>query len=414
MSDITRNLQTEVNKLLKSFPVVAILGARQSGKTTLSKMATNDLWSYFDLEKGDDYDFITKDFSFFFKEYPRHVIIDEAQESKQLFRELRSAIDGNRKEKGRFIITGSSSPELSSKLAETLAGRVAILELGTLKMNERFSLPLSNIYKILKDEPVEKQITSLMNLKSELNYDDVMGHFLSGGYPEPIISSNKEFYSQWMNNYMLTYVNRDVAKLFPGLNSIDFRRFISILAELSGSIINRAVVARTLSVSEPTVRNYLEIAEGTFIWRNLLSFQKSTSKSVTKMSRGYIRDSGLTNYLLKINDRERLLRHPGTGFTFEAFVIEEIINGFKGIGTNQFDYNYFRTKNGAEVDLIIDTPLSIIPIEIKLGISIKKNQLYSLTQFINDNNCPYGILINNGKEIKKLTEKIIQIPACYI
>lgn len=414
MTDITRNLQAEVVELLKLFPVVAILGARQSGKTTLAQMATNNTWSYFDLEKGDDYDFITKDFSFFFKEYPHRVIIDEAQESKQLFRELRSAIDTNRKEKGRFIITGSSSPELSSKLSETLAGRVAILELGTLKMNERFSLPLSNFYKIINTEPKEEQISALMNLKTELNYDNVIEHFLSGGYPEPVLSSNKEFYLRWMDNYMRTYVQRDVAKLFPGLNNIDFRRFISILAELSGSIINRAEAARTLSVSETTVRNYLEIAEGTFIWRNLLSYQKSTSKSVTKMSRGYIRDSGLTNNLLKINDRERLLRHPGTGFTFEAFVIEEIINGFKGIGATQFDYYYFRTKNGAEVDLIIDSPLAVIPIEIKLGISIKQNQLYSLTQFINNNNCPYGILLNNGKEIKKLTEKIIQIPASYI
>ena len=414
MSDIKRNLMPEVIKLLNSFPIVAILGARQSGKTTLAKMITKNSWSYFDLEKGDDYDFITKDFSFFFKEYSRHVIIDEAQESQQLFRELRSVIDADRKKNGRFIITGSSSPELSSKLSETLAGRIAILELGTLKMNERFSFSLSNFYKIIKNKPPEKQFSALMNLKSKLKYDDVIKHFLTGGYPEPVLSSDKEFYLQWMDNYMRTYVQRDIAKLFPGLNNIDFRRFISILAELSGSIINRAEAARTLSVSETTVRKYLEIADGTFIWRNLLSFQKTSSKSVTKMSKGYIRDSGLTNYLLKINDRERLLRHPGTGLAFEAFVIEEIINGFNGIGATQFDYNYFRTKNGAEVDLIIDSPFSIIPIEIKLGISINRNQLYSLTQFINNNNCPYGILINNGNEIKKLTEKIIQIPARYI
>ena len=414
MNTVNRNLQARVEELLKLFPVVAILGARQSGKTTLSKMSTNKSWSYFDMEKGDDYDFITKDFPFFFKEYPHKVIIDEAQESKQLFRELRSVIDDNRKKKGRFIITGSSSPELSSKLSETLAGRVAILELGTLKMNERYSLPLSNFYKIIKETPAKKQVSALMNLKTNLKYDDVMEHFLSGGYPEPVLSLNKEFRLQWMDNYMRTYVERDTAKLFPGLNNIDYRRFISILAELSGSIVNRAEIARTLSVSEPTVRNYLDISEGTFIWYNLCSFQKSTSKSITKMARGYIRDSGLSNYLLKINDRERLLRHPGTGMSFEAFVTEEIKNGFKGVGDSQIDYYYFRTKNGAEVDLIIDTPAAVIPIEIKLGISVKKNQLYSLTQFINDNNCPYGILLNNSNEIKKLTEKIIQIPASYI
>jgi len=411
MSYIYRNMQARVEFLLKKFPAVAILGVRQSGKTTLAKMAVGSDWAYFDLEKGEDYDFVTGDFSFFFREYPRKVIIDEAQESQQFFSELRSVIDEHREEKGRFIITGSSSPDLSSRLSETLAGRVAIIELGTLKMNERYGVPLSPLYRIMHEVPLKQQFADILQLKPHCDHDAVIRHFLSGGYPEPVLSKDKAFYVQWMDNYLRTYVQRDVGRLFPGLNSTDYRRFVSILAELSGSIINRAEIARTLSVSQTTVRNYLDIAHGTFMWRNVPGFHKAKSKSLTRMPRGYLRDAGLTHHILKVNDRERLLRHPGTGITFEAFVIEEIINGFHAVGAVQFDYYYFRTKNGAEVDLIIDTPQGIIPVEIKFGISTKKNQLYSLTQFINANNCPYGLLLNNSDTVRRLTEKIVQIPA---
>ena len=108
------------------------------------------------------------------------------------------------------------------------------------------------------------------------------------------------------------------------------------------------------------------------------------------------------------------MRHPQTGRYFEAFVTEEIINGFHAVGATQIDFNYFRTKNGAEVDLIIDGSRGVITVEIKFGLSVKNNQLYSLTEFINNNNCQYGILINNNSEVKMLTEKIIQIPATLL
>ena len=126
MNCIHRNLENKVNQLLKVFPVVLILGARQVGKTTLAKICRPD-WKYFDLEKGSDYDFITSDFDFFFREYPEQVIIDEAQEAPQLFRELRGGIDANRRSKNRFILTGSSSPALLTSISDSLAGRIGII-----------------------------------------------------------------------------------------------------------------------------------------------------------------------------------------------------------------------------------------------------------------------------------------------
>lgn len=136
MTYLKRNLEYKINELLHVFPVVLILGARQTGKTTLANTCSPE-WKYFDLEKGSDFDFITTDFDFFFREYPQHLIIDEAQESPpQLFKELRGVIDANRQQKNRFILTGSSSQKLLHNISDSLAGRVGIIEIGTLKINE--------------------------------------------------------------------------------------------------------------------------------------------------------------------------------------------------------------------------------------------------------------------------------------
>ena len=411
---IRRNLEDKLKKYLRLFPVVAILGARQTGKTTLSKLCCPE-WKYFDLENGDDFDFITKDFAFFLSRYPENVIIDEAQRSPQLFRELRGIIDKQRTQSGRFILTGSSSPDLVKVLSESLAGRIAIIEIGTLKTNEIHSLPLSPLYSILNSMAANEHLEAFQGLTTDLNADQVMHSFLKGGYPEPALKNDSEFHSIWMAQYETTYIQRDIAALFPKLNAVNYRRFIRILSELSGTIINRSEIGRTLCVTEPTIRDYLSIAEGTFIWRNIRSFEYSASKSVTRMPRGYLRDSGLLHHLRRVRDLDAMHQDPKSGAAFEGFLIEEIILGLQTVESAPWEFSFYRTRNGAEVDLILTSPNNIhIPIEIKMGISTKAGQLRSLSRFIEQNNSPYGMLINQAEEIRMLTPEIIQIPACYL
>ena len=135
MTYIKRNVEQKIHQLLSFFPVVLIVGPRQVGKTTLAKKCVPS-WEYYDLEKGKDFDYITRDIDFFFQEHKDHLIIDEAQEYPQLFKELRSVVDNDRQKKGRFLLTGSSSPDLLQSVSDTLAGRVGLVELGTLKINE--------------------------------------------------------------------------------------------------------------------------------------------------------------------------------------------------------------------------------------------------------------------------------------
>ena len=192
MTAIKRNIETKLKKLLSLFPVVMLIGARQTGKTTLSKMVHPD-WQYFDLENAADYDFITQDYDFFFREHSKNVIIDEAQEAPDLFRHLRGVIDARRSEYGRFILTGSSSPALLQQASESLAGRIAIIEIGTLKMNEIQQQPLPAFYSLFETEITADSLQSLKKLKPAIT--DIISLFLRGGYPEPVLAEDNDKYT---------------------------------------------------------------------------------------------------------------------------------------------------------------------------------------------------------------------------
>ncbi len=404
-----RNIIPYSLDLFENYPAIAIIGARQTGKTTLAKQIAPN-FTYFDFEKPSDYDRITHDPEFFFKQYATNVIFDEAQTFPGLFPLLRNIIDEKRQQKGRFIITGSSAPELLENISESLAGRIAVLELGTLKANERYNQPVSDFYQLFHQK-LEKETFNIQT--PPLTSTQIQNHWLFGGYPEPI-TYKSNLYQEWMIDYQKTYINRDIVQLFPKLNKINYRRFLSMLSKLSNKIINKSDLARSIAVSEPTIRQYLEIAHGTFIWRQLPSFKKNILKNTVKMPKGFIRDSGLLHHLLHINSIEGLLNSPDAGFSFEAFVIEEILKGLQDTKMRNIEAYFFRTRSGAEIDLILEGNFGLLPIEIKLGYSTPRRQLKSLTEFILTHQCPYGIVINQSDQIEWLTEHIVQIPVGYI
>jgi uncharacterized protein len=413
MTDQKRNILRKIEDQLGYFPVVIILGVRQCGKTTLAKMLKPD-WRYLDLERSRDYDLITDDFDFFIKENPHSLIIDEAQRFPGLFKELRGVIDKERKIKDRFLLTGSSSVELIKNVSESLAGRVGIIELGTFKANEVYSNNLPEFYQIFKNKINNSTIDFLKQITPEITHDQLMDVFLTGGYPEPVLEKDYKFWEAWMDSYVQTYVQRDIRSLFPRLDIVKYRRFISMLSSLTGTIINRSQVGRALDVSEKSIRDYLEIAEGSYMWRNIPSYEADISKSIVKMPKGNFRDIGLTNFLQGISNRNQLLNHPNVGNAFEAFVSEEIIKGIQATDVANWHYFYFRTRNGAEVDLILQGPFGVVPIEIKLGSMVKQRQLQSIKNFVYSNDLPLGIVINNSENPELIADRIMLVPATCI
>ena len=413
MSDLKRNQLNNINRLLESFPAILILGVRQCGKSTLSRNARPD-WGYFDLENSKDYDYISSDMDFFLKQHPGQIIIDEAQELPGIFKNLRGVIDRARDQKNRFILTGSSSPDLIKMASDSLAGRIGIIELGTFKFNELHQYPLPEFYQIFETKISEKTISFIKNLSPPKSDVDCIQGLLKGGYPEPVLSASDIFFEDWMENYFQTYINRDIRKLFPKLDSLKYRRFVSMLSELSGTIINKAQLGRSIDVNEVTTRDYLDIAHKTFFWRMIPSYEKTQIKSVTKMPKGILRDTGFMHYLSHIDSKNALLRAPNFGQNFESYAIEEIIKGIQATRVTRWDYFYYRTKNGVEVDLVLDGKFGVLPIEIKSGVSTNIKDLKSLDHFIKQENLPLGLVINNDDKIKRLSEKIMQVPISFL
>jgi len=410
MSGVNRNCEGKIKKLLDIFPVVIILGARQVGKTILAKKITKD-WKYFDLENSDDFTTISRSISLFFQHYPKQIILDAAQAYPELFSNLRGVIDAEPTHNGRFIITGSSSPELLHHASETLAGRAGLIELGTLKANEYYEKPQTDFYKIFTGKISPEQVVSGVPPLSALEMSTI---WYKGGYPKPLLNMDPKDYELWMENYRDTYVNRDVAKLFPRLNKAAFQRFLSVLCKLSTTIINKSDVARAIQVSEPTITEYLAIVEGTFLWRTLPSYEKNIIKSVVKMPKAYIRDSGLFHYLARIHSFDELLEDYLLGASFEAFAIEELLKGLEATLVTNWESYYYRTRNGAEIDLILDGPFGVLPIEIKYGTSVKIKQITSLIQFVEEHNLPLGMVINQSDRVEWITEKVVQIPVGWL
>lgn len=392
------------------FSAVFILGARQVGKTTLARSIRPD-WRYFDLENENHYAQITHDVHFFFEANPSQLILDEAQIYPQLFNALRGVIDANRNQVGRFLITGSSNPLLLDHVSESLAGRVAFVELGTLKVNEYFERPMSRFYHLFENKLSKKAL----QFEHELISSDKVQHvWLRGGYPEPLIKRDPYFYNQWMENYFNTYINKDIADLFSRLSRPTYRRFISMLAKLSSTILNKSDLARALEVSEGSVRQYLTIAQATFLWNELQSYEKSIFKTIVKMPKGYMRDSGVLHHLLSIHSIEDLYANPVVGHSFEAFVIDEVIKGLNATMVTNWEANYYRTRKGSEVDLILHGPFGVLPIEIKYGSKTAFDQIKTLIEFVRANKLLFGILLNQSKEAKWLCPEVFQLPVGYL
>jgi predicted AAA+ superfamily ATPase len=166
-------------------------------------------------------------------------------------------------------------------------------------------------------------------------------------------------------------------------------------------------------VSQPTAKSYFDIATGTFLWRKIPSFQNNQMKSLIKMPKGHLRDTGLMNYLLNINNLEQLKSHPQYGKIWETFIIEQILKNCEASMIKHQAF-FYRTRGQAEIDLILETPMGLIPIEIKSGINLLEKQLQTLKNFIKEFHCPMGFVINNAEEVAFLSENIVQLPASFV
>jgi hypothetical protein len=333
---IRRIIEVKVEKLLKQFPAVAIIGPRQCGKTTLAKVIQKKSkieGVYFDLESPQDIRKFENAELFLTAHEQNQVIIDEVQRMPNLFAIMRSLIDKKRKA-GRFLLLGSASPDLVKGSPESLAGRIYFIEATPLLLVE---LPIKN--------------------------NTIQKHWFRGGFPSAWKAKNDDDYYQWMDGFARTFIERDLNHLF-GITfspSLMFKLW-RMLAHYHGGIWNAQSFSKGLDVSSVTVNHYLDHLQGAFMVRKLLPYFHNSSKRLVKSPKVYIRDSGLLHYLLDIHHAKNLQYHPMLGYSWEGYVIEQII----ALLPNNIQAYYYRTHDGAEVDLVLVKGIKpIVCIEIK-------------------------------------------------
>lgn len=334
--------RTGINNLveiMEFFPVVAIIGPRQIGKTTLAKQLVTHLGKkmiYLDMEDERDFAMLKDNANAFFDENKDAcIVIDEVQAMPSLFTRLRPAIDAKRIP-SRFLLLGSATPDLVKGVTETLAGRIAFHELN--------------------------QVT-LAEIQSNENEILLKTHWFRGGFPEPLLAKSDKFALLWAQNFIYSYAERDLRKLFGvELSTPIIHRMWQMLAHYHSGIWSAETFARSLGVSSPTVTRYLDFMEGAFLIRKLQPWFANAKKRLIKSPKVYIRCTGILHKLLDLKSYEALQGHPIVGASWEGYVIEQIASTIP----DDVELYYYRTQNGAECDLVLSLGLkAIVCIEIK-------------------------------------------------
>jgi len=368
---IIRRLGKQLKDKLKKSPAVAILGPRQVGKTTLAKQLERN-YIYLDMENPRDIAKLQDAYTFLESLQDQTVIVDEVQLLPELFSLLRPLIDAKRTP-GRFILLGSASPELVKGVSETLAGRISYNELSPIGLAE---LP--------------ETITSEQ-------------HWFRGGFPESLLSETDDLSKEWIDDFIVSYVERDLAKMFGvDLAPTLLRNFWSMLAHLNGNLFNGESFARSLGVSAPTVNRYLDFLEGGYLIRRLQPWFVNAKKRLVKSPKTYIRDTGILHRLLNIPNYSSLFGHPAIGASWEGYVIEQIYQ----LKNKQTELFFYRTQTGAECDLVLVqgiSPIACIEIKLSNAPTVSKGFI-SCTQ---DLEPKYKYIITPKSETYKTSNEII-------
>lgn len=319
-----------VRARLARFPAAALLGPRQSGKTTLARGLSR---CYYDAEQPADRVRLDLDWESLITGRDL-VVIDEAQSWPELFPRLRAAIDARRRRNGRFLLLGSVAPALMRSVSESLAGRLARIELTPF-------------------------------LLAELGPSSVARLWLYGGFPDGGVLRGKRF-PTWQNNYLSLMAQRDLPTWGLSARPQVTERLLHMLAATHAQTWNGSAIGQSLGLSYHTVNGYVEYLEGAYLVRRLAPWSGSLRKRLTKSPKVYLRDTGLLHALLRIGSRTELVRHPLAGASWEGFVVEQLLGALTASDVDA-DAHYLRTGDGYEIDLILGIAGTTVAIEVKLS-----------------------------------------------
>ena len=370
---INRRISSEIKDSLSFFPVVSIIGPRQVGKTTLAKQIMSESAKqtlYLDLELQSDL-FKLNDAELFLSQHSEKlIVIDEVQNKKELYPLLRALVDRTR-EPGQFLLLGSASPELIRHSSESLAGRIAYHQLHPFDLTE------------IPDAVLQNDL------------------WVKGGFPNVLFAKNDELARRWMENFISTYLNRDLLQL--GLNASPkiIRNLWTMMAHLNGQLLNVSTISNSLGVTTPTVKRYIDFLEEAFLLKSLYPFSWNMSKRLVKAPKVYLTDTGILHHLSGVTDLINLSGNPIVGNSWESFVVNQLL----ALKKNQVELYFYRTHQGTEVDLVFTRGLQVIATaEIKYSNSPQLTKGNFLA--FDDLNAPMNYVITPSSDDYLFKERI--------
>jgi predicted AAA+ superfamily ATPase len=348
---VSRDIISAIRRISPKYPILALTGPRQSGKTTLLKNLFPD-YRYISLENPDNRNFAESDPNGFLKEFDTHVIFDEVQRVPELFSYIQNIVDDRSGEMGIYVLSGSQNFHLMHSITQSLAGRVAIFKLFPFDLKE-----LNNA-----------------GLLGENYLNSIIKGYYPAIYDRDIPS--KVFYS----NYIETYINRDISELVAIRDLRIFQNFLALCATRAGQLLNLNALANECGISQPTAKSWLSALEQSFITFQLYPYHKNFNKRIVKTPKLYFYDTGLLCHLLKISKTETLLTHPIKGALFENMMIAEYVKQMHH-HNNPEDLWFWRDTHGNEIDLIVDKGDQMDIIEFKASQTIKTQMFDGLSKF---------------------------------
>lgn len=363
-----------LSKAVKRSPVTALLGPRQCGKTTLARLFGKEKKAtFFDLESQPDRIRLQNP-HLILGNMKGLVILDEIQEMPELFEVLRVLVD-RPGSKTRFLVLGSASPDIVKKTSETLAGRIEYVNLAGFDLGE-----------------VGEAVSDTL--------------WLRGGFPPSFLARSAEDSKAWRENFIKTFLERDIPHLGISIPPVAMRRFWMMLAHYHGQMWNASELGRSMGLTDKTVRSYLDILSGTFMVRQLQPWYENTGKRQVKAPKVYFRDSGLLHCLLSLTDMHSLLGHPRVGASWEGFALEQVMQVM-----GQPEAFFWATHSGAEIDLIFFRQGRRFGIEFKFSEAPKatKSAMTALTTL----NLEHLWIVYPGEHQYPVEKKVSVVPLTF-
>ncbi len=399
---IQRHLEKQILKYVEQYPILALVGPRQSGKTTLAK-ALFPTYKYVSLENIDTRHRASQDPRGFLKDTGPFVILDEVQRVPELFSYLQELVD-EKQDPGQYILTGSSQFLLMESISQSLAGRIVTFKL----------LPLS--FLELKGYPVDASVESVFQVmhsgREPVPQEDLYHLLWQGFYPR-IHDKNMDSY-KWYENYLSTYVERDVRSLLNIRNLSVFEHFLLLCASRSGQLLDYADISGALGISIPTVKEWISVLETSGVIFLLPPSFENFSKRIVKTPKIFFIDTGLLCHLLSIRNIDHLKTHPLRGHIFETFIVSECYKRFCNLGEKPPLY-FWRDQTQNEIDLLIYNGRIGFPIEIKISQSFHSDFSKSIEQWLllDKNPATKGLVIYCG-EHQAHTHKAVPATPWYL